>query len=776
MKYDFPGAQRIAAAGKAAHCPADPVPCAYFRVLQGEVDAVRGEPEAALNELRAPLPAPLARSALAVRRLYAQAVAAVRLDDPKQSSQFLAAAEELARKNAPAMTVEIRSLRAMYSVPDEPRAALAVFEEVLEIARHRGNRFLEAAALGNSGYALMHLDRWTEALDRFEQSRRIFREVAHEDDLKTIGNIAKCYRMIGDYDQAAELYRSALRGTTRQMFINDRILWMTGLAEMQGQSGNRSEAREQLRSALQEATGAKLWAQAAAIHIELAALSFDMKDYLAAEENNARALRLLREAGKVADQLDTLLTSARLADMRRDVREADEKYGEVARKATNRAPLRWEAHARRAMMYARLSRNEEAEEYFRDALRTVDEARHAVPRDEHQLSFGNLVTSFFGAYIDFLADRGRDEDALSIAEHARAQTLEEALQLDQSARAVRPREAAEAFGGVILSYWLGEERSHLWVITARDVRRINLPPRAEIDTLVAKYGEYLEQSVDPLGSATGARLYDLLVAPAGVAPGTRVAIVPAGRLYQFNFETLVAPAPQRHFWIEDVTITTSSSVALLAAGSRRKIPEGDNLLLVGDVPSPDPEHFSRLRNARKEVQLVAAHFPEHEILQEKKATPTAYAQKNPQSFAFIHFVAHGVPAALRPLDSSIILARDGANNYRLLARDVINQPKLHARLVTISSCHGAGVRAYAGEGLVGLAWAFLRAGSHQVIAALWQVNDSATPDLMDTMYAGIRQGRDPASALRQAKLRMIRSGSLHSHPRYWAPFVLYSGA
>ena len=68
--------------------------------------------------------------------------------------------------------------------------------------------------------------------------------------------------------------------------------------------------------------------------------------------------------------------------------------------------------------------------------------------------------------------------------------------------------------------------------------------------------------------------------------------------------------------------------------------------------------------------------------------------------------------------------------------------------MTISSCHGAGRRAFAGEGLVGLAWAFLRAGAHEVIAALWEVNDTSTVSLMDTMYRSIHDGHAPADALR----------------------------
>jgi CHAT domain-containing protein len=56
------------------------------------------------------------------------------------------------------------------------------------------------------------------------------------------------------------------------------------------------------------------------------------------------------------------------------------------------------------------------------------------------------------------------------------------------------------------------------------------------------------------------------------------------------------------------------------------------------------------------------------------------------------------------------------------------------------------------------------------------VNDNATPKMMDDLYGGIRAGQDPATALRAAKLRLIRGDSIFRHPYYWAPFVLYSGS
>ena len=115
------------------------------------------------------------------------------------------------------------------------------------------------------------------------------------------------------------------------------------------------------------------------------------------------------------------------------------------------------------------------------------------------------------------------------------------------------------------------------------------------------------------------------------------------------------------------------------------------------------------------------------------------------------------------------------DSTKLYAYDIITRP-LHAYLVSVSACDGVGKRTYAGEGLVGLSWAFLRAGAHHVIASLWEVNDDSTPQLMDDLYRGLRAGQDPATALRNAKLSLVRSQGVFRKPFYWAPFQLYAGS
>ena len=84
------------------------------------------------------------------------------------------------------------------------------------------------------------------------------------------------------------------------------------------------------------------------------------------------------------------------------------------------------------------------------------------------------------------------------------------------------------------------------------------------------------------------------------------------------------------------------------------------------------------------------------------------------------------------------------------------------------------MREYAGEGLVGLAWAFLRAGSHNVIGALWDVSDASTPELMQHLYNGIAAGNPPDVSLRAAKLDMLHSRGVFRKPIYWGAFQLYS--
>jgi CHAT domain-containing protein len=46
---------------------------------------------------------------------------------------------------------------------------------------------------------------------------------------------------------------------------------------------------------------------------------------------------------------------------------------------------------------------------------------------------------------------------------------------------------------------------------------------------------------------------------------------------------------------------------------------------------------------------------------------------------------------------------------------------------------------------------------------------------MDELYRELEKGKTPDTALRDAKLTLLRS-STYSKPFYWAPFQLYTGS
>jgi CHAT domain-containing protein len=173
-----------------------------------------------------------------------------------------------------------------------------------------------------------------------------------------------------------------------------------------------------------------------------------------------------------------------------------------------------------------------------------------------------------------------------------------------------------------------------------------------------------------------------------------------------------------HYWIEDATVLSAPSLAMLAAA--KPVKDGDNnLLLLGNPVSPSADYPS-LPLFGLEMTKVERHFATHHsaVFTGQQASPAAYLSSNPSQYSYIHFVAHAVASRTDPLDSAIILSGANAseNSFKLYARDIMRHP-IGARLVTISSCNGSGTRSYAGEGLVGLSWAFLRAGAHRVIGA-----------------------------------------------------------
>ena len=289
-----------------------------------------------------------------------------------------------------------------------------------------------------------------------------------------------------------------------------------------------------------------------------------------------------------------------------------------------------------------------------------------------------------------------------------------------------------------------------------------------------QYNAAILRGHDPLArdNPAGRTLYRELLGPVrGLIPGgASIIVVPDGCLHGLNFETLIVDVPTPHYWIEDVTLSVAPALGLLQPAPRRSATPG-KLLLIGDPAAADPA-FPPLPHLRREVEIVRRSFPSLTLLTGEQANPQAYRTAHPNDYSLIHFAAHAVANAESPLNSAVILSKTG-DEYKLYAKDLLEQP-LHADLVTISACHSAGARSYSGEGLLGFTWAVLQAGARNVVAGLWNADDAATAELMGEFYAWLASGVSPASALRLAKLKLLKSSGQNRSPYYWGAFQLFT--
>ena len=757
-----------------------------FTVLRAEILMRQRLNDESLALLKPDLPPSLADSDIAVWRKLTQGAASGFLLQFDRAEAFLDEAEALAKRQHPELLGEaaLRKGTLAFLRGDMSQAQLD-YHQTLEYAREQKDPYLEAAALGSLGLIDIRLERYDESIDWNREALKLSQSLGTQSSIaKILGNMGWSYIELGDFDTALTLRTQAEELSARAGQSGDRIYWLNGIGDIYLAKQQYDKAASIYQSALALAEKLDDQTGTAQSYMNLAMAELQRGHLDSAYQYNHHAAGLLQEGQDRSLSNFCSLIEGRIQDRGKDYAHARDTFERLLRDPDARTSIRWEAESRLAQVYASQGLRKEAERHFRRSMETIQKARSSVSREDFRLTFLSSAIAFYDDYIDFLISQRRTGDALQVAELSRARTLAEGLEsapkkLAFPVQNFHPQEIARHLDATILFYWLGEKHSYLWAVTARAVSLFTLPPAAEIDSLVSSYRQALVGPRDAVESedAAGKKLYEILLAPAKnlISSGSHIVILPDGSLYGLNFETLIVPAPKPHYWIEDALVTNANSLLLLEASLNRPMARTRNLLLVGDPESPNPD-FPKLPQAGAEMELVEKYFdaPSRKLLSGSAATPGAYLTSQPGQYSFVHFVAHGTASRTIPLDSAVILTKQG-DSYKLYARDILKQP-LHADLVTISACHGAGDRAFAGEGLVGLTWAFLRAGAHGVVAALWEVNDASTPQLMDQLYAGISKGRAADASLREAKLKLLHSGTVYRKPFYWAPFEFYRGS
>ncbi len=789
-----------------------------FLLLKARILVSRSETKAALALLGPEPPPALSSTEIPEQRWYYLGVAHRLNQQFSEAKADFLKAQELVGHLLPVYSAQLLIAQAAVAVDERDYSeAERDYRNALAVARQHGSLVLQADSLADLARLATLENRFDEALDLYSPALRLSEQLQMQGNVATIlGNLGWSHYELGDFESSLEYYKQGAEASAKTGLPVLSAYWFSGMADAYIAMGDYAAAEHLARSTLADALRLKNAQTTTACLNTLTRVLLRTGRIAEAKQFNEQALQMEESGQDKFGTPESKLLAGSIAAAEKRFAGAYRRFQDVFSDATAETPLRWEAQSGQAGVRDAMGETAEAGRLYRAAIATIEKARRSINHDELRLSFLSSGIAVYGDYIDFLVRHGRAADALKQAELSRARTLAEGLAADEPVRAnapLHPESLARRLRASLLIYWLGQKHSYLWVITPEKTVLVSLPAAGEIEPLAKSYRQAQAAGADVLhtAAADGEKLYELLVAPAKkfIPADSRVVVLPDGALYTLNFETLIVPEPRPHFWIEDVTLTTANSLTLLASGAAgashsaapgspaapclprvgfgkagssslrvNKSSCAADLLLVGDALQASAD-FPPLPQAPKEMALVEKYFPADQrvVLSRQKATASAYLASNPERYSYLHFVTHGTASRTRPLESAVILSPESSEGdaYKLYARDIVKH-RLNAHLVTISACNGSGTRAYSGEGLVGLSWAFLRAGAHNVIGALWEVSDTATPQLMNQLYSELTAGKDPATALRDAKLKFIHSGNVFAKPFYWAPFQLYSGS
>ncbi|WP_264791009.1 CHAT domain-containing protein [Aureispira anguillae] len=294
---------------------------------------------------------------------------------------------------------------------------------------------------------------------------------------------------------------------------------------------------------------------------------------------------------------------------------------------------------------------------------------------------------------------------------------------------------------------------------------------------------------------TSYELYHKLMHHELLSSGKRLVIIPDGLLNYIPFGTLLTDIPldnvhkinfpQLAYLLKEKQIAYNYSSSLwLREMNHLKAPINHEIL--GMAATYTDEKIAGFR--AKKWQKIRSQLTQHEgrdaemdslsnnyagdFYTDRYATEY-YLKDYAADYGILHLAIYGIIDPEFPEYSSLIFAEDAYEKEdNFLTINEIKQLNLNTDMVVLSNCQTGYGPYQRGEGLISLGRSFMYAGSPAVVLSLWEQNDESTPILMDYFYENLKHKIDKDEALRQAKLRYLKSTKgLKAHPVYWAGFI-----
>lgn len=753
------------------------------------------------------------------------------------------------------VAVALNNTGSVYNLQSNYGRALEFFLKSLALKEKLGDRVEISRTINNIGIVHFNQGNYPLALDFYQRAHDLRAAAGDRTGVaSSLSNIGNVHLITGDYAKALEFYR-------KSVVLKEELGDRAGLALTLNNVGVVHRLRKEYEQALQffdkslaarEALGDRLGVAQTLYNLALtnyrlgrfeAAAGYAARSGALARELNIRELYANARSLEGASQLNlNRLEEARLAleDAIAGTEEGRTVVagGEVARQRyfeDRVSPyqrmvqlLVTQKRAGDALAYAERAKARVLLEVLRDGRaqfgKAVTAAEHereqrlqqAISTLNSQISEEGLRPKGGPAHLGEL--KARLQKARLDYDAFRADLYAAHPELRMRRGEVLPFTPADAEGllpdaqTALLEYVVGEEKTHVFVLTKRDGRA---PARADAPTadlavyelnvgrkdLDARAADFRQQlATRALGFRRPAReLYELLLSPAeaNLRGKTRLVIVPDAGLWELPFQAL--QSAEGKYLVEQAEISYGQSLTVLREMSKPRVRpagarDGLALLAFGNPFRGDGDE-SQVAPARGSLTSAPAALPEAErqvraleglYRPARSAVYTGAAAREDRlkaeagSARVLHLATHGVLDDEQPLASHVLLSKGGASGGEdgmLEARELM-QMELRADLVVFSACETARGRVGAGEGVLGLTWALFVAGSPTTVVSLWKVEESSTTELMVEFHRLYRErlgqarpSLSTAGALRSAALALSRK-ERYAHPFYWAGFVV----
>ena len=696
--------------------------------------------------------------------------------------------------------VILHGLANLYRDRNEHQRAIALYAQALPlfVEVYGAQSTMLAQVLNNYANALANAAQYAEAIGMYRRALAIAQESKSKDpgDYLPLANIAMIDVWQGRYVEAEAGFREVLPHLQSTAAGSEASTLFTRIglaASLWGQKRyddafTAAVTAEQLRQAALRLAASRLGERQAINFQEYMRPSLDFVVAIAAASGKREHAERAWELAMAARDQVTSITAQRLAAARASADPA-------------LAPL-WSAWRDASAALALAELGGAAGSNVHDAQDNVDRAERALAAAMPQA----------GALSSAQIELGELRKALP------AQTALIVFAM------VQPRVPSD------FSATEAEERApdvYAWILSGAQagVRIVRLGPGNEINHAIDAWNAAQSDphvalaEVMRRGKSARARIWTPL---AESISAKNVFVVPAGALHRVAWGAL--PDDARFLADADYVFHALNHERELLAPALAVAAPSQSLLAIADPSSAsappaskracadEPWPMAALPGARREAARLGVLWHEKygagadaTILEGSAATETRVRAGANQADV-LHFATHGLDvsgdcatpgaalvatrgftlAADAPFDektpaastTALMLAPGGGkgdDDGLLTAQEIAALDLSHTRWAVLAACATASGTTRHYEGLFGLARAFRLAGARTVITSLWPVEDAATAQWSEALYAArLGEGLDTAHALAAAQRSVLaarRARGESTHPYYWAAFV-----